>query len=593
MKKILSLTVCSLLLSGCVTNAKFNKEEKVMKKSYYFDLMEKTLSAYSMEHIDRYFEQVKREGLTEHGFPRLTANIGILIAHGRRTDLKERFLAMMDFCCQQIPKVIAANEFSIKEIIFCMEELEKVQAVPNAKLEEWKNNLKTADPYNCYSHTAKKKEDIVHNWAAFGMLSEYMRKKAGITNAPNDDFIDLQAYSQIRHIDANGMYRDPGCPMVYDFVTRGLFALLLHEGYQGQYKDIWQNALERSAIATLEMISVNGELPVGGRSHQFLHNEAHVALMMEFYAGMFARKGDMETAGKYRTAAVRALKNISSWLNKNPISHIRNRFPIESKYGCEKYAYFDKYMITAASFLYAASRFCDESIPPVELDDNKGMTLQTSDDFHMLFLRAGEYSVQYDYDARQYYNGEKYYDCSGVTRIHKKGAPSEICMSVSCPGKSSYSVDIKDPFPLSIAPGVCEKGQWIYATDMAVKHTVKSHSAQGNTANAEVECSFPGGETVTSSYTLNSEGLTIRLKGSNAIRCLLPVFRFNGETHTKVQQEGNKLTIEFEGYVCTCQVLNGTLKDLEKPARNRNGHYDAFAAEGKENLTVKISIEKL
>lgn len=48
----------------------------------YIELMEKALSAYSVEHIIGYFERVKLEGLTEHGFPRLTSNIGILVAHG-------------------------------------------------------------------------------------------------------------------------------------------------------------------------------------------------------------------------------------------------------------------------------------------------------------------------------------------------------------------------------------------------------------------------------------------------------------------------------------------------------------------------------
>ena len=53
-------------------------------KEKYIELMEKALSAYTDEHIQRYFNDVKTNGLTEHGFPRLTANIGILIAHGRR-----------------------------------------------------------------------------------------------------------------------------------------------------------------------------------------------------------------------------------------------------------------------------------------------------------------------------------------------------------------------------------------------------------------------------------------------------------------------------------------------------------------------------
>ena len=51
-----------------------------MKKKY-IELMSKALSAYSDEHIKDYFGSVKRDGLTEHGFPRLTVNLGVLIAH--------------------------------------------------------------------------------------------------------------------------------------------------------------------------------------------------------------------------------------------------------------------------------------------------------------------------------------------------------------------------------------------------------------------------------------------------------------------------------------------------------------------------------
>ena len=89
-------------------------------KETYLELMELSLSAYSKAHILRFFSDVKQKGLTEHGFPRLTANIGILIAHGRRKDLLPIFLEMMDFCCANMPTVKAANDFTVKEIIFCI-----------------------------------------------------------------------------------------------------------------------------------------------------------------------------------------------------------------------------------------------------------------------------------------------------------------------------------------------------------------------------------------------------------------------------------------------------------------------------------------
>ena len=95
----------------------------------YISLMEKALSAYTDEHIKTYFESVKASGLSEHGFPRLTANLGILIARGIRRDLLPLFIEMMSFCCKNIPKVLAANNFSVREIISAVWELEKTDVV--------------------------------------------------------------------------------------------------------------------------------------------------------------------------------------------------------------------------------------------------------------------------------------------------------------------------------------------------------------------------------------------------------------------------------------------------------------------------------
>ena len=54
-----------------------------VSKEEYLDLMEAAVSAYSDGHIARYIETVERDGVQEHGFPRLAANLGILLANGR------------------------------------------------------------------------------------------------------------------------------------------------------------------------------------------------------------------------------------------------------------------------------------------------------------------------------------------------------------------------------------------------------------------------------------------------------------------------------------------------------------------------------
>ena len=342
-------------------------------KELYIDLMDRALEAYSEEHILRYFEEVKQNGLTEHGFPRLTANIGILISFGRRESLKPIFLEMMEFCCKTIPNVKAANDFSVREILSCIHALESGNAIAPAHIRRWKDYFSKIDPEICYNVIAHAPTDKVKNWALFTAVSEFFRKQAGL--GATDTFIDTQIASQLQWLDENGMYMDAlgdtYHPLVYDLVARGLFCILLHAGYRGKYYSLLDDTLKRAALLTLKMQSPNGEIGFGGRSNQFLHNEAWLAVIYEYEARRYAAAGDPQTARAFKAAIQRALGVIRAWLEQTPISHIKNRFPVETQYGCESYAYFDKYMITTASFLYNAYLICDDSIPACDAPDHE------------------------------------------------------------------------------------------------------------------------------------------------------------------------------------------------------------------------------
>lgn len=69
----------------------------------YIDVMQKSVEAYTDPAILRYIEDVERDGIREHGFARLTANIGILLSQGRIPQKRELFQRMMDLCVRQIP----------------------------------------------------------------------------------------------------------------------------------------------------------------------------------------------------------------------------------------------------------------------------------------------------------------------------------------------------------------------------------------------------------------------------------------------------------------------------------------------------------
>lgn len=555
-------------------------------KTKYIDLMEKILSAYTLEHIIRYFETVKRDGLTEHGFPRLTADIGILIANGRREELLPLFCEMMDFCCKAIPTVKAANDFSIREIVCCIWEMEKSKKVSPEAIARWKGDLSTADPEKCYDVIAKKPTDPVRNWALFTGVSEFYRYRMGLCDTK--EFIDIQIASQMQWLDENGMYKDNKDgeihqPMVYDIVPRGLFSLLLFAGYRGECYEQIDACLRKAGLYSLMMQSVNGELPFGGRSNQFLLNEAWVSAIFEFEAVRYHKEGNDALAGKFKAAAQRAIENTEYWLAKEPISHVKNCYPFQKHFGCEVYAYFDKYMITAASFYYAAYMFCDDSIEATAFDDSP-VVWSTSEHFHKVFARAGGYSVEFDTNA------DPHYDAKGLGRVHKYGAPSAICMSLPCPEHPSYSIPGMKAMSASLCPGVKKDGEWNFATSGEWVHEMTGSETGEDFATVTMDCCLDD-ETVTTQYRVDENGVSIAVKGNGEIAYMLPAYAFDGKTEPEIAADETSLTITYEGWQCR-YTTNGKIMDSGKTAPNRNGHYRVFHATGANTLSIKIEIVK-
>lgn len=551
--------------------------------------MEKALSAYTNEHISSYLNKVKEEGLTEHGFPRLTANIGILIAHGRRKDLLSLFAEMMDVCCDMFlrPHVKAANEFSVREIVCCINELEEAGAVAPERITRWKGKISAIVPENCYNVIVGSESDQITNWAIFGAVSEYARIRSGL--GENLDFVERQLSCQLKWIDENGMYRDNSKetvhqPIVYDYVSRGLFSVLIFLGYRGRYYEKIDGCLKKSGLLTLAMQSPTGEIPFGGRSNQMLFNEGWQAALFEFEANRYKEEGNTELAGTFKSAAARALDAIEGWLDKKPVSHVKNRFPAEIKYGCEYYAYFNKYMITVASFLYMAYLLCDDSIPVAKSFDHTPVAFATTEHFHKVFLKSGGYMAEIDTNAHQLY------DANGLGRVHREGAPAAICMTCPCPAQPIYHVDI-EPMAFSMCSAVHEKGEWILGADEDSEYKLTECGKDDSSAFATLLCRFACGRTAKESYTVNENGVEISVEGNGEIGYALPAFCFDGETEPEIIVSKHMLEISYEGWICR-YTTTGAVVDLNRTAANRSGYYRVFLASGQNKLDLKIEITK-
>ena len=547
-----------------------DKDQKPAGKESYIDVMQQCVESYDDSLIISYIEQVEKEGITEHGFARLTSNIGILLANGRIPQKQQLFKRMMDICAREIPVALkkssrgsAGNDFSIKEICCCLHELEKSGIFDAATMQNWKKDLssmKAKDIYNVQPEVPSKR---AYNWCVYGSASECARIMTGIGG--DRAYADKYFSDQLRYFDENGMYKDPHQPIVYDIVTRLQFMAALDFGYDGPAREQIEEQLLKSALPTLWMQSVTGEIPYGGRSNQFLHNDSFYAAVFEYYATWMKKRGDMALASRFKAAAQRSMQSLNYWLSQEPVRHIKNHYPTDSGYGCERYAYFNKYMVTTGSWAYLAWRFADDTIIP-STKPEAPTTFVTSPAFHQIIMNAGGYTVQFDTDAY------KSYDSNGIGRIQKQGAPSVLAISVPCPAKKKpkYKVDITSG-ALALAP-------------LWEKYIVESAEA------GKVVLTDGAGSRWTSQ--LSKRGLKMKFHQKGEIKVSIPAFKFDGESETDIKCDGKTLEIRYKGWCCR-YTTDGRFVDTGLTYANRNGHLCRFDAVGTNKLKVNCQIFKL
>lgn len=565
-----------------------------MKKQDYLDLMEIVISAYSSDDVKSYTEEVEKRGIYEHGFPRLTANLGILISHGKASRYKEIFLKMMNLCCKEIPTIIkknggaVGNDFSVKETVFCLLEIERAKIFDKTVTDEWRRGLSEINPYSTYTAIASKmiaRGERVHNWAAFSAASEQVRKYASFD--VDGAFIDEQIVSQLVHFDENGMYCDPNEPMLYDFMTRLQLAAVLYFGYSGKYAENLKRVLLKSSDITLDMQSATGEIPFGGRSAQFLYNEACYAALCEFYADYFKKCGNMQKAGEFKSAALLAANSIVPWLEKKKISHIKNCYDVHCEFGCEDYAYFDKYMITTASCLYMAYIMADEYVEPADCPavTGKSCICCTSELFHKIMCRCGDYFIETETRA------DPHYDANGLGRVHRKNAPPAICLSVPFAKEPNYRINSHNLAPLSIAARIKTDNGYASASDSSTVYKLTEKICSEDSAFVKFVCKTEQGIIVEQRYTVSEKGVWIDACGSGRIEILFPVFEFDGEVHIKKTVTEKSVVSLYGGWQCTYET-DGKIECENKIYENRNGRYTGFFAFGENKVSLNISIDK-
>ncbi len=541
-------------------------------KNDYLDLIEIAVKAYTPERIEAYIADVEKNGITEHGFARLTANLALAVANGRLSARTEQLERMMALCAREQPIAHMRNdrkagrrfdvgaEFAIRELVQALVELERAKIFPEEKTSKWRAAYRVMRADDVYTVKPKLGDPVARNWVIFGIASEQSRIACNMGGDPA--WVEKYAADQLRFFDEKGMFRDPGSPMVYDLVPRLQYAAALDYGYKDPSYEKVEEELVRSADATLAMQSVTGEIPFGGRSQQFLHTDTLYAALCEWYAKYFARKGDSNYAQRFRAAADRAVQEVRRWLQETPVRHVKNRYPTETGYGCEFYAYFNKYMVTMGSWAALALRFADETIPCDSSYVEPDSVFVTSPDFHRVMLNAKGYTLQFDL------KGQSGYDASGLGRLHYRGAPSALALSVPFPINAHYKLDLTNETPLAIGP---------QSPAFTLKEAKKAHVVLGASTNLVWES------------RVTDQGVEMIVTKAGTITFALPALSFDGARASTITYGINWLAIEYDGWICRYET-DGKIMPTNKVYGNRNGHYRLFNAIGKDTLIVRAKI---
>lgn len=555
-------------------------------KEDYLDIMEQVFDAYGAASLEK-FTELPDEIYHFTAF-RTSVMIAYLIESGRRPELLPLWKKITEKCIRALENTVKSpyrkngyNDLTLEELCISFL-LMKDHVKP-----EWLEALRNAEPETHYSFLEK---ETTNNMMVYGLVGMYLRYK--LTGAPYEAHFDRIMPWVLERFDENGMFDDHDHALLYDVTTRVRFEQLLWFGYDGKWAKEIEGKLQLGAEMTLRMQSAVFQIPYGGRSNQFLHNEALQTSVCEFAALRCKRAGDLQKAGQFKRAAHLSAMTIKRYLElPGGGKHIRNCFPQDSLYGIDHYGTFPRYMNVLSTFIacgyLAADDTIEEQLCPAELG---GYAFQTSARFGKVFAAAAGQSVEYAILA------DPQHEVPGLGRYHKRGIPGELGLSMPFTATPVYllsqncvAFDVLGPNPIA---GEFEK----YARDPVASQMLAISSGftdlegkrhmpwvneqpEGVEIFAQSEASVSFGvhwHLLEERITLDADGLHLSCKLKEGVQgkafWRVPLLSFDGSNTTEFALDHNALRVKLGEFQNTL-TSHWQVRLTDEECGNRNGIY--------------------
>lgn len=430
--------------------------------------------------------------------------------------------------------VVARGQFDLvmKELVLAWAALEPM--VEPALRERWAACLR-AFPQTAYdTEHLDRAGKRPNNYGVSAAAGEWLRLRHGLGGSL--EWLEQRLADQAPLFTEQGLYRDPGDPMLYDLMVRQNLNELLAHGYDGVHRGRFEGILNLGDAAMLRMLSPCGYAPFGGRSNGLAHNEAMVVYCAERQAAGCRAAGRDLDAARFREAALRAARAVEPFLTDRPLRFIKNHFGPDTRHGRDtSYGEYANYALLAASLFARAGLVAEAETGALPGREGPGASgvLHLWPAFHKTFATADDTQVEIDTRA------QPAYDATGLGRFHRAGAPPDLGLSMPISAQPRYILHGAEP-GRAASHGPCwltRGGTW--------------QSLAGLSDEIEtVECTVLGGPV-----------LSWRLVWSLASRDSLPVVRLSqtfalapGEVRVRVEIEG---VVARVGWETPCLVSDG------------------------------------
>jgi hypothetical protein len=305
----------------------------------------------------------------------------------------------------------------------------------------------------------------VNNWETYAMKGEWLRQHAGLV--PREDaisYIEAAWHERQRPRIVPTPYSlyhdrssDPDTLSV-EAVGRGNLLSLATAGYDGPSASEIRTAAEAGTRFSLLLQDPSGQAPVNGRTDAHVWVDVGYQLAFELMAERAFAAGDLESAGRFRRAALLAFRQLARWRRTDnawagSYYVTKNRFDPSLRVGYQNASQYSNYngslMFHLAEAFGARKSVIDETPAPSEIG---GYAFELDQEYAAAFANAGGMQVQANLRGEAAPTAGNSWTPLGLVRFARSDWDTRL-------GPSDGALTATDG--VSFAPEFEEGGRWI------------------------------------------------------------------------------------------------------------------------------------